>query len=288
MGLLGENRYGKSAVRLVKLDRGGDRHQLRDVTVAIALEGEFEACHVQGDNRTVLPTDTMKNTVYALARDALAGSIEAFGSALGKHFLGVRSKDGKPLTEHVSRARIEVRENIWQRLSFDGTEHPHAFARAGSEQRVATVLRSREEEQVESGIDELLVLKTTDSGFENYIVDSFTTLPPTADRIFATVIQARWRYATVPGDYDRVYDTVRTALLRTFAFHKSLSVQHTLYDMAEAVLGEVTEIGEVHLTLPNRHHLPVDVTRFGLENRNDIFVATTEPYGLIEATVRRS
>ena len=288
MSVLGENRYGKSAVRLVKVDRGTDRHVLRDVTVAIALEGEFEAAHVEGDNRLVLPTDTMKNTVYALAREALTGAIENFASALGRHFLEVRSKDGRPLTEHVTHAQVEVRENLWQRLSFDNAEHAHAFQRAGNEQRLTTVVRSRNGEVIESGIDDLLVLKTADSGFEDYLVDPLTTLPPTADRILATVIQARWRYATIPSDYDRVYHEVRGALLGTFAFHRSRSVQHTLYDMADAVLSRVAEVAEVQLTLPNRHHLPVDLTRFGLDHRNDIFVATTEPYGLIEATVRRS
>lgn len=288
MSVLGENRYGKSAVRLVKVERGQDRHVLRDVTIAIALEGEFEAAHVAGDNRLVLPTDTMKNTVYALARGGLTGSVEEFASTLAQHFLDVKSRDGAPLTHHVSRARVEIKENLWQRMGFDNAEHPHAFIRAGNEQRTATVVRWRSGQSVESGIDELLVLKTTDSGFEDYLVDGFTTLPPAADRILATVIQARWRYATVPSSYDRVYNDVRSALLRTFAFHKSRSVQHTLYDMADAVLGQVAEVGEVHLTLPNRHHLPVDLSKFGMDNHNDIFVATTEPYGLIEATVRRS
>lgn len=288
MSELGENRYGKSAIRLVKVDRGADRHVLRDVTVSIALEGEFESAHSQGDNRMVLPTDTMKNTVYALARAGLTGSVEAFAGFLGQHLLTIAAHDGTPLTSHVSRARVEVRENLWQRLAFDNTEHPHAFQRAGNEQRSTTVVHSREGTTVESGIDELLVLKTTDSGFEDYLVDAFTTLPPTADRILATVIQARWRYADVPADYDAVYQRVRAALLRTFAQHKSRSVQHTLYEQADAALAAVPELSEVQLTLPNRHHLPVDMTRFGMENRNDIFVATTEPYGLIEATVRRS
>ena len=60
--------YGKSRIRLVQVTRRGDRHELRDLDVAVAFEGEYDRSYTDGDNRDVLPTDTMKNTVYALRR----------------------------------------------------------------------------------------------------------------------------------------------------------------------------------------------------------------------------
>jgi urate oxidase len=57
--------------------------------------------------------------------------------------------------------------------------------------------------------------------------------------------------------------------------------------MAEAALDACDDVSEVTLTLPNRHHLLVDLAPFGLDNPNEIFVATDQPFGLMEATVRR-
>jgi urate oxidase len=301
MARLGRNRYGKSAVRLVKVERGSDQHVLRDATVAIALEGEFEAAHVAGDNRAVLPTDTMKNTVYALAREHYTSSAESFALHLAAHFL-----------EHpagIARARIRIAEAIWSRVDRKGRPHPHAFLRAGTEQRLARVTADRERIVVQGGINDLLVLKTKGSAFEDFIRDSFTTLPDASDRIFATAVRAVWLYRARSAsrirdqgsgireritdqsddgtEYNHCWQRARTALLETFADHDSKSVQHTLYAMGEAVLAACDEIEEVHFVMPNRHHLPVDLGKLGLDNRNDIFVPTREPYGRIEAVVRR-
>jgi urate oxidase len=280
MARLGTNRYGKSAVRLVKVERGSDRHVLRDATVGIALEGQFEAAHVAGDNRAVLPTDTMKNTVYALAGDGYTGSPEEFALYLARHFLGHPAQ--------IERARIRIAEGLWSRIDKQGKPHPSAFLRAGTEQRLARVNASRSGVIVHGGINDLLVLKTTDSAFEGFIRDPFTTLPDTSDRILATAIRAVWLYRADSPDYSGCWRRARSAILETFADHDSRSVQHTLYAMGESVLAACDEIEHVRFVLPNRHHLPVDLSKLGLENRNDIFVATREPYGRIEAVVRRT
>lgn len=285
--ILGENRYGKSQVRLVTVRRHADHHELKDVTVAIALEGHFEACYTQGDNSGVLPTDTMKNTVYALAAEQPVGEIEDFGLRLSEHFL--RHAPGS------ARVQIDLTEHLWERIEAGGTPHPHAFRRAGAERRTARVVRDQEGAQaaqvprvpqVTAGIEELVVLKTAQSAFAGFPRDRYTTLPETHDRIFATAVEASWRYRRPDLPFGQLWQEVRHRLLETFAGHDSLSVQHTLYAMGEAALG-IPEIEEIHLVLPNKHHLPVDLTRFGLENRNEIFVATEEPYGRIEATVQR-
>jgi urate oxidase len=284
---LGPNRYGKARVRLVKLERRAGLHVLRDVTVAIALEGDFESAHTRGDNRGVLPTDTMKNTVYALAREHLGDAVEDFALQLGRHFLGVRSAQGEPLTAHVTRAAIRINESMWSRIPKDGKPHPYAFLSAGTEQRIARVMVGRERTTVFGGINDLLVLKTAGSAFEGYPKDPLTTLPETSDRIFATAVRAVWRYTVERPDYSVCWQRARRAILETFADHDSRSVQHTLYAMGEAVLAACSEIEEVRFTLPNRHHIPIDLSPFGMRNQNDIFVATREPYGLIEGVVRR-
>jgi urate oxidase len=276
---LGDNGYGKSRVRLVKVSRHDGRHELRDLTVSIRLEGEFQDAHLRGDNRDVLPTDTMKNTVYALARQTEIDAIEDFARVLATHFL--------PDNPAVNRARVTVREHGWYRIPVEGRAHPHAFVRGSDEADVATVTAEADGVRIESGIDELRVLKTTGSGFEGYPRDRYTTLRETSDRVLATAMRVRWTYGLTEVSYGEIRPRAREALLETFAEHESRSVQHTAYAMGEAVLERCPEIDAVAFSLPNKHHLLVDLTPFALDNPNEIFVATEEPYGLIEAIVRR-
>jgi urate oxidase len=274
--VLGPNNYGKSEVRLVKVDRGAERHELRDLTVDVALSGEFEAAHVRGDNTGLLATDTMRNTVYALARQHPVDSPESFAMALVKHFL-----DAGP---SVRRARVRIVEHPWARLG----SHPHAFERASGGRHVATVTGAGTDLAVEAGIDDLLVLKTTGSGWEGYLHEQYTSLKETADRIMSTVVTARWNYRDAQVDFGPIWEAVRATILDAFGDHYSPSVQFTLYRMGEAVLDAHPEVERIHFSLPNKHHLLYDLSRFGLDNPNEIFHATTEPYGLIEGTVERS
>lgn len=272
--------YGKARVRLLKVDRRGARHELQNVTVRIALEGDFEEIHTVGDNALCLPTDTMKNTVYALAGQVKEiEEIEDFGRRLVDHFL--------KNNEQVSRVVIEISEHGWDRMEFSGAAHSHAFTKGSGEKHTAKIDASREAVVIESGVEDLIVLKTTGSGFEGFIKDPYTTLPETADRIFSTAIKAVWRYAQADSASREVFDGIRGTILETFAAHDSLSVQHTLYAMGEAVLGKFSEVEEIAFSLPNIHFLPVDVSRFGLENDNCIFLPTDEPHGLIEARLGR-
>jgi urate oxidase len=283
MSDLGWNRYGKSRIRLVKVRRpaAGARadapHELVDLTIDVQLEGAFDAVYVDGDNRPCLATDTMKNTVYAMARRDPILHVEAFALTLADHFA---AKPG------VARVRISASEQPWERLSAGGRPHPHAFMQSGGEHWTAVITRDARGIEIVSGLENLVVLKTTDSGFSGFPRDEFTTLPETDDRIMATSITASWTYR--PGTTDfAARANVRRALIETFAAHVSRSVQHTLYAMGEAALAACADVADITLRLPNRHHLLVDLSPFGLDNPNEIFVATDQPFGLIEATIRR-
>jgi urate oxidase len=273
---LSDNSYGKQAVRLVTVRRRADGDRLQDVTVAICFEGDFTAAYTEGDNAGVFPTDTMKNTVYALAAEHPFDDVEDFGLALTDHFLQASTK--------LDRVHVDLTEHLWEPILPGGAAH--AFRRAGSETRTAQVTRDRNGSRVLAGLEDLVVMKTAKSAFEGFPRDRFTTLKETADRLFATSVRATWRYSRPAVAYGALWRDVRRKLLETFAEHDSRSVQHTLHAMGEAVL-ESFDVEEIHLAMPNRHHIPVDLTPFGLENRNEIFVATAEPYGLIEGTLRR-
>jgi urate oxidase len=273
--VLGRNSYGKSAIRLVKVTRASERHELSDVTVDVALEGDFAAVHATGDNSGLLATDTMRNTVYALASQHAVDELEAFGRVLVEHFVAAGPS--------VERARVRLVEHPWARLD----EHDHAFQRGSGGDRVAVVSGDGHHARVEAGIEDLVLLRTTGSGFSGFLREQYTTLPETEDRILATAVSAHWSYAEGGIDYGAAWRDARDALLHSFADHFSPSVQFTLRRMGAAVLRAVDTIERVHLSLPNRHHLLYDLARFGLANDNQVFQATTEPYGLIEGTVER-
>lgn len=280
MIVLGENRYGKSRVRLVQVKRHADRHDFREWTLEILLKGDFESCFVDGDNSNILPTDTMKNTVYSVARNSSATCMEEFGKEL-MTFLLKRNPQ-------VSAGQVTLSEKAWEHLEVDGKPHPTTFLQASAEAQTAEVARSRGGQfAVRSGLDNLVILKTGGSEFAGFIKDLLTTLPEASDRLLGTAVRARWGYSSEDVPFENVRSRIREILLRVFAGHASKSVQHTLYAMGEAALHKVPEIEDIELTMPNIHCLPVDLSRFGQDNPNEIFVPIDEPHGYIEARIRR-
>jgi len=279
--ILTSHSYGKSRVRLTRVTRLSDRHEVRELTADVRLEGDFDDSYTLGDNRRVIATDTMKNVIYALAQGRPAEAIEDFAAALAAHF--IESHD------QVEAATVQLEEHGWRRIEVAAVESPHAFVAAGRETRTTSVRRDRHGARVESGLDNLQVLKTTGSGFAGFVRDAYTTLPETTDRIFATDVQAIWLYERGSKiDWDQARRGIRKSLLECFAVHESLSVQQTLHAMGVAALEACGALEEITLTMPNKHRILVDLQRFGRENVNEIFVATDEPFGLITGTLRRA
>lgn len=268
------SRYGKAETRLVHVDRGGEQHRLTDLNVSIALTGDLDATHLTGDNSAVLPTDTMKNTVYAFAREHGVGDPEAFGLRLARHFVATQPQ--------IHHARVVVDAYGWQQLG------PHSFARDGGWTRTACVTVDADGESVASGLSGLVLLNSTASEFRGFATDRYTTLPETTDRILATAVDARWRHVRPGGiDFAASFAGVRAALVTAFVGTYSASLQQTLLSMGTRVLESRPEVAEIRLTLPNRHHLLVDLSPFDLDNPNEVYVAADRPYGLIEGTVTR-
>jgi urate oxidase len=279
MARLGPNRYGKAEVRVVRVARGaapGGGDVIRDWNVSTSLSGDLDAASLAGDNAHVLPTDSQKNKVYALAREAGPVAPEAFGLELARFFVASQPP--------ITRARVAIEEYGWSPAGGTG----YSFARSGDLVRTTAVVVDAEAgASVVSGLRDLVVLNTTASEFWGYPKDEYTTLPETRDRILATAVSARWRYwpaaAGAAGtDWDAGFGAAKSALLAAFCGTYSYSLQQTLYAMGERVLADVPATCEVRLALPNRHHYLVDLAPFGLENQNEVYSAGDRPYGLIE------
>ncbi|MFJ3958283.1 factor-independent urate hydroxylase [Arthrobacter sp. NPDC090010] len=281
--VLGKNQYGKAENRVVKITRDTDRHEIEDLNVTSQLRGDFTAAHIDGDNAHVVPTDTQKNTVFAFARDGI-GSPEEFLIRLANHFTGE--------FEWVTGGRWEAEQFAWERILAGGQEHNHSFVRKGQEVRNSVVTKDGDDIYVISGLNDLTVLKSTQSGFVGYPKDKYTTLQETTDRILATDVSARWRYnneAVANGtvDFNATYESVKALLLEGFSEEYSYALQQTLFQMAQKVFEAHPEIDELRFSTPNKHHFVVDLTPFGLDNPGEVFFAADRPYGLIEANFER-
>jgi urate oxidase len=275
MARLGRNRYGKAEVRLVHVARvEGADDVLRDWTVSTSLSGDIEECYLSGDNSSVLSTDAQKNTVYAFSQRLGDVEPETFGIALAEHFVATQA----PITQ----ARVHLAEHPWTRI---GTL-PHSFARSGAYTRTVTVVHDAAQgTSIVGGVEDLVVLNTTDSEFWGFPRDEFTTLPETRDRILATEVSASWRFAGRPQDWAAAFDTALETLTATFGSTYSYSLQQTLFTVGEAIIAAVPEICEVRLAMPNKHHFLVDLAPFGQGNDNEVYYAADRPYGLIEGDV---
>jgi urate oxidase len=273
------HQYGKGRVRVARVRREGARHAIHEVEVQVMLRGDFASSYTAGDNSLVVPTDTMKNTVNVLAQTELGDEIERFGLALGRHFLAKYKQ--------VTECAVTLNEKVWTRLEVDGVSHAHAFTGDNASYPWAFVTTTRTNDTVSSGIRDLLILKSTGSGFAGFPKCDLTTLPETADRIFSTMAAATWDFIQEPASYAAARDKAVQAMLRVFANDYSPSVQTTLYEMGQAALNAVPEISRIRLELPNKHYLLVNFSPFDRQNANEVFTPTDEPHGQIEATVER-
>ena len=277
---LAENRYGKSRVRLMKVTHGANGNELCEWTVRVLLTGDFDTAHYDGDNSKILPTDTMKNTVYSVAKRSSASSMEDYAKDLIDFLLGRNPQ--------VSSVTVSIEGHMWKRLTVGGKPHATSFIRGSNELATTTVSRAQGGAfAITSGLENMVVMKTADSAFEGYIKDELTTLKETSDRLFCTAVTAEWRYTSAKLDFDATRATLREAMLTAFADHKSKSVQETLYAMGKVGLERISEVDQIDIVMPNKHCLLIDLARFGQENPNEIFVPTDEPAGHIEARVRR-
>ncbi|MEM6910299.1 MAG: factor-independent urate hydroxylase [Verrucomicrobiota bacterium] len=274
------NRYGKHKVRVLKVLREGQDHQVCEIEADILLEGDLEASYLSSDNSSIVPTDTVKNTVHFLAHDHLETGRTAFAAVLGRHFL-----EKYP---HLSGLSVELREQVWNPMPVNGKAHPHAFLAERNGQRFTTGRFTRDSPaKLTAGLRDHLLMKTTGSGFVGYHECDLTTLPPTTDRLFATKMACEWTLAEVRVPDAETEKKVLEAAYEIFASTYSPSVQRTLFQIGEAALQAASEIEEISLRLPNVHYLNLDLSRLGRPDQRQVFLPTDEPHGQIEATLTR-
>ncbi len=273
------NSYGKGRVRVTRVHRAGEYNEVRDLSVLTMLHGDFGAAYAAGDNRMVIATDTIKNIAYIVARENMQACAEEYAQALADRFLA--------RYQQVERVQVTTTETRWTRAAIDGAPHPHSFTLDGNGTSTVEVTATRDGAKVKSGLAGYTFMKSTASGWVDYVMDEYTTLAPTTDRIAATAMDASWDWRTAPADYEAANATILRTMFKVFATTYSHGVQDSLYRMGEAALAAVPELSDIRMACPNKHYLPVNLDRFGMSADNMIFVATDEPHGQIECQVSR-
>ncbi len=273
------NRHGKGRVRVARLKRDGEQHEIRELTVQTMLEGDFDRSYSEGDNTGVIATDTVKNLTNIVAREHLDAGVERFAQALAARFLDRYAQ--------VSGVTVTCHETKWVRATVAGAPHEHSFLLDPNGQPTAEVTATRSETRTISGIAGYTFMKTTQSGWAGYLMDDVTTLRETTDRIAATAMDATWTWNAAPADYETANATILSTMLEVFATTYSRGVQDSLFRMGEAALAAVPELETVTMACPNKHYIPVDLAPFGMTNGNTVFTPTDEPHGQIECTVAR-
>lgn len=277
---LAENTYGNSRIHFLRVAKQQGRHDLREINISIGFDGDFADAHIQGDNRKILPADTMKNTVYALARQHSIEPLENFALHLVDHFLTYNPQ--------VRSVFIEASENMWTRLAHGAKPYASAFAHAGNERRTASLIGTREGNQVRAGIAGLAVLKTSHAAFQGFKKDPYTTLQEEAECILSTVINADWQYTGDDAEFGPLWHAARRTLLETFADHDSHSLQHTLYAMGQVILENFDNVSEIHLSMASNDFHLADLNALGMDNPGTIFLPIEEPQATVEATLKKT
>ncbi len=273
------NSYGKGRVRVMRVHRDGDTNEVRELGVDVWLEGDFGAAYTAGDNSSVVATDTIKNIVYIVARETVQACAEEFAAALASRLLARYPQ--------VASVRVVTSETAWARAVIGGRAHPHSFVLDGNGQPTAELVATRDAAVLRSGVSSYTFMKSTQSGWVGYVMDDYTTLPPTTDRIAATAMDASWLWRATPASYPAANATILATMLEVFATTYSKGVQDSLYRMGEAALAAVPELATIRMACPNKHYIPVNLDRFGVSANNMVFVATDEPHGQIECEVGR-
>lgn len=263
--------YGESRLRMLRVIRRGDRHDPKDLTIALRFEGSLEP---------MVPGEAIKNLVHRVVReqDHAAAAIEPLGLAICEQILRRHPA--------IGLARVDLTEQPWLRLEAGGRQQPQAFTPAGFERRTASISGNGSRLAVTAGLENLVLLRSSGFAPSARGKTSDDATDDGVQRLFIATLSARWGYTSGDIAFVPYRSGVRQSIVETFAWHKGPSVQATLSGIAEVVLASCQEISRITLTVEERPYRPVDLLELAVEG-DALFVAHDEPVGVVEITVER-
>lgn len=265
---------------MLRVVRRGDRHDPRDLTISLRFEGAFETAFLEGRSEGLVPGEAIKSLVHAAARRHGTDEIETLAMAVARQLCAQQPR--------ISRVRVEVSEQPWQRLEAGGRTQAQAFMAGPPEQRLAVVTTNGRQLSVVAGLAGLTLMRS--GGFAPGRTEEADDIGEAdgLQRLLVGTLTARWTYTTGEVTFAVHRQGVRAAIIDTFAWHQSQSVQHALYAIADVVLSTYDEIADVTLAFHERPYRPADLFAAGVENPDELFVVVEEPVGVVEVTVERT
>jgi urate oxidase len=267
---------------MLRVVRRGDRHDPRDLTISFRCEGEFSAAFLEGRSDVLLPGEAIKNLVHSTTRAHGSGEIETLGLALCAEVLARQPR--------ITRVRVEVEEERWQRLETGGKAQPQIFVGGTSERRTASVTSNGTQMSVVAGLDGLSLMRSAGFASRSRGQGHDEGLTDGVQPLLVGELAAKWTYTTGDVTFGPYRQGVRNAVLDTVAWHASRSIQHALYGIADVILSSYEEIADVTLTFRERPYRLADpfATAADPAVPEDLFVAIDEPLGVVEVTVERN
>jgi urate oxidase len=278
MPLIHSSSYGESQLRLLRIVRRGDRDDPQDLTVALRFEGDFAAAFREGNATGVLPGETLKNLVYKVAREGRHPAIETLGLALCSRILREHAQ--------VGRVRVDISEQPWARVDAGGKAQGQAFTPVAQERRTTAIVSNGTRTSVTSGIQDLALMRTSGLAPARNAVEADDGAADGLQRLLMASLSLTWSYTEGDIAFAPYRQGVRAAVVETFAWHASRSVQHTLYAIGDVILASYQDISAVTLALKERPYRPADLLELSLD-ADALFVAYDEPVGIVELTVER-
>lgn len=274
---------GEARLRMLRLVRRGDRHDPRELTVSFRLEGAFEPAFLEGRAEGLLPGEALKRLVHRITCEQGTRELEELGLALAREVIERQAS--------ITRVRVELHEGIWQRLEAGGKAQLQAFVAGSAEERVAAVTSNGPQTSVVGGLDGLTLMRSAGFAPARRAGGDIPDDSGASDGLQPLLVgelSARWTYTSGEITFGVYRRGIRSAILDTFAWHQSASVQHLLYATADVVLATCEELADVTLTFHERPYRPADLFTSGVENPDELFVVLEEPVGTVQVTVERN
>jgi urate oxidase len=271
--------YGKLSVP-VHLVRG-ERLLAADVSMEVLGQG-FLPAYTEGDNTSVVATDTMKNVILRRAHEYDGATLDGLLYDLGRGFLATYPEMEGLRLWAVEQPWVAESGRLFRRVDGDHGVVEIELARAAAGGEIALV-------GGRAGHLGLRLLKTTGSAFTKFARDDDTTLPERVDRPLFIHLDVHWTYGD-PLDAvgsGHVQDAdVLALVLETFDGFVSESIQHLVHEMGMRLLQRFPALAQVSFRGENHTYDPVPGAE-GAQPLAKTYTSSFPAWGLITLVLDR-
>jgi urate oxidase len=253
----------------------------------------FLPAYTQGDNSSVVATDSMKNFVLRQALAFEGATLEGFLDFLGRAFLATYPE--------MHALRLTAREQPFAAARVPGGAGDFVgsdvlFSRSHDDYTLAVLECARDADAYRvsghrCGRIGMQLIKVTGSSFTRFVRDEYTTLPERVDRPLFIYLDVYWTYADVQdmlaSDHARYIpaEQVRDVVQAVFHEFVSESIQHLVHEIGTRLLARFPQMAEVSFEAQNHTWDPAFVS--DADPRVKVYTNPFPAHGIIRLSVGR-